>query len=827
MTASAAAAAVPLGALAHIVPPGTYLADPVEGFAAVARALAGPTGTDRWVVLVDDLQLLDAASRVLLRQLVSANVARVIATVRTGMDNQRIDQLADLDAVYRIDLAPFDDDQVGLLLRSVLGGPVGRRTTLFLSAASGGNVLYLRELVHGALSAGSLVDNGEIWGLAEGRMPTTPQLSELIADRLAAAPAAAQEVLDLLAICEFLPLADASSVSNEQTLMALEQSGLIQVELDERRTTLTLAHPLYGEALRASVPTLRRRTLLLQQAGRVESHGMRRSDDALHVATWRLAATGTADPMLLVQAAILARHAHDYRQAATLLTALPDEHRSYTATLLLGEALMQLGDWERADATLARAQRSGTDEAQMVAATLMRTTNLFWMAGRNEALQVNTAALARALEAEGRYALTVNEAAMRTISGEPVRGLAVLRGIGADAEKARDTNVWSLAAMSEAMGLALTGHSEDAITLAQNVYAAHLKLDRRAMDMQAMGPPPSAHLNNLIVGMSEAGKLDAARKMSEKALTDTANTQELHTWIWAAYFRGRAEWLSGDAAAARHWFAEAVEQGRQHNDIQVLHLAWGGLAASASVLGDVVAAQTALASRVDLPRMGLAMGEERLGEAWLSAARGDVATARDVLADAAASARATGHLASEMVLLTDVARLGGAPDVVARMTELSALCDGAFSAARLQFVLGSAAGDPNLLVEAAMNLGDIGANLLAAESATAAAALWTRGGDSRRAAAANNRAQTWLTHCPGVRTPALTMVDTASLTAREREIAMLAARGSSSKEIATALTLSVRTVDNHLHSAYSKLGVNTRGKLTEMLRTTAPTGAPD
>ncbi len=803
--------------MAHLIPAGTDLTDPVDGFAAVARTLAGPSRTGSWVVLVDDLQLLDAASRVLLQQLIRAGVARIIATVRTGADAHPGDPLADFDSTYRIDLAPFDEMQVGLVLRSVLGGPVGRRTTRSLAAASGGNVLYLRELVHGALSAATLVDNGEIWALAEGTMPSTPQLGELIGDRLTSAPPAARTVLELLALSEFLPLADALDLTEIETLVSLEDAELIRVQLDERRSTVTLAHPLYGAALRARIPSLRRRLLLLEQAERAEAHGMRRHDDALHVATWRLAATGTADPRLLFQAAVLARHAHDYQQAATLLQALPDESCSYSDRLLLGEALMQLGDWRDADTTLARAQRSGTDDAQTVAATLMRTTNLFWMAGRNEALRINADAMVGISDPGGRYALKVNEAAMRTISGEPVRGLSVLRGIGADSERASDTNVWSMAAMSEAMGLALTGNCTDAISLARDVHSKHVRLDRQAMDKQAMGPPPSAHLNNLIVALSEAGRISEARQVSERVLTDTATTQELHTWIWAAFFRARTDWFAGDAAAARPWYAEAIAQGQQHNDVQVLHLAWGGLAASAAVLGDIDAAQAALAARVGLPRMGLAMGEERLGEIWLHVARGQLADARAVLADAAASARASGHATSEMLLLTDLARLGGAAEIGERMSEFGEMCDGELSRVRLQFVKSLISGDPAELLTVAEELGHLGAHLLAAEAAATAAGFWRRDADNRRAVAANNQAQRYLSRCPGVGTPALMTLETATLTQREREVALLASQGSSSKDIAATLTLSVRTVDNHLQSAYGKLGVATRGELGAVL----------
>jgi DNA-binding CsgD family transcriptional regulator len=55
------------------------------------------------------------------------------------------------------------------------------------------------------------------------------------------------------------------------------------------------------------------------------------------------------------------------------------------------------------------------------------------------------------------------------------------------------------------------------------------------------------------------------------------------------------------------------------------------------------------------------------------------------------------------------------------------------------------------------------------------------------------------------------------LSGRERQIVMLAASGMASKDIAQRLYLSVRTVDNHLHHAYTKLGVTSRAGLAQAL----------
>ncbi|QFZ24309.1 helix-turn-helix transcriptional regulator [Saccharothrix syringae] len=57
----------------------------------------------------------------------------------------------------------------------------------------------------------------------------------------------------------------------------------------------------------------------------------------------------------------------------------------------------------------------------------------------------------------------------------------------------------------------------------------------------------------------------------------------------------------------------------------------------------------------------------------------------------------------------------------------------------------------------------------------------------------------------------------AELTAQQREVVLLAARGLRNREIAERLFLSPRTVGSHLHNAYPKLGVSGRHQLREVI----------
>ncbi|KMS76285.1 hypothetical protein ACM01_06160 [Streptomyces viridochromogenes] len=85
--------------------------------------------------------------------------------------------------------------------------------------------------------------------------------------------------------------------------------------------------------------------------------------------------------------------------------------------------------------------------------------------------------------------------------------------------------------------------------------------------------------------------------------------------------------------------------------------------------------------------------------------------------------------------------------------------------------------------------------------------------DPRAARTARTRAVALARRCQGARTPALSGLVLGELTARQRQIVNLAAAGLSNRQIAEKLTLSVRTVGNHLYSAYARLGAGDRGAL--------------
>ncbi|MER6434576.1 LuxR C-terminal-related transcriptional regulator [Streptomyces sp900105245] len=816
-TATAAAAAVPLGAVAHLIPDGVDLSDPVAGFAQVARALAGTRKDRRWALLIDDLHLLDTSSAVLLRQLLDARVIRMIATLRVGeVVSAAVNAVAiSSDQVHRIDIAPFGHTQVEQVLHTALGQPVGRRTLYALYSASGGNALYLRELVEGALAAGTLTSDGEIWELTEGSLATTPRLTELINARLSSTDSDARNVLEFLALCEPLPLSHvAAAATSPQTLSSLESHSVIKVTQDGKRTFVSLAHPLYGEILRAGTPPLRRRQLLLAQVERTQRFGARRREDAVRLASWQLAASNTAAPDLLVRAATLARHTHDLPRVVALLQVLPEAFQTIGTRLMLAEAVWELGNPQGADAVLVKAESQSVAESELLSIAFVRCIIRYYsLNSTDQALDIIEKTRPHVLSNAGQRALNVTEGWLRAVSGQIVKGLEILDALEPDVMQAADVNVWIWGAAIKTFALAAVGRAEEAAAWAAHAHSIFVHEQKNAIL-----PHPSAFYMAKVLAETESGRIMRARALGERAYNEMVVAGEPFAVAYLAFYLARAEYTAGHLATARRWYAEAARLAFESQHTSARQMVLSGLAASAALLGDLDTAERAKSQAAISPRLGIYPGEERLGEAWLHAVRGNLSRARSVLHEAAIDAQKAGSVSSEMLLLTEIARLGDAAVVTDRVTELAELSQGGLATARAHFVHALATNNADLLARSASELETIGADLLAAEAAAQAASNYHCAGDKRRAAATTNHAASLADRCEGAQTPLLAPPQAASsLTKREREVAFLAAGGYPSKDIAEALHLSVRTVDNHLQHAYTKIGVTTRQQLASAL----------
>ncbi|OLT18853.1 hypothetical protein BJF78_11700 [Pseudonocardia sp. CNS-139] len=205
--------------------------------------------------------------------------------------------------------------------------------------------------------------------------------------------------------------------------------------------------------------------------------------------------------------------------------------------------------------------------------------------------------------------------------------------------------------------------------------------------------------------------------------------------------------------------------------------------------------------------------------AWVRIGAGDPDGAVAVLRAAAEVDAAHGDVAAATTALHDVVRLGAAPQVAGLLADLARGADSPVVHLRARHAAAAADRDADALAAVADAFEGMGLLLSAAEAAVAAAAGYAERGEPRRAARMTARAQEWLAACEGARSPATAGLagGAVALSAREREIARMAADGVPSRDIAAALVLSVRTVNNHLQKVYRKLGVSTRAELAAAL----------
>ena len=805
--ATRSAASIPFGPFAAFLPASEDLRPELLGLLRQAgEAIAKRAGTRRLVLVVDDAHLLDDGSAALVHQIVLEGSCSVLATMRTpGPAPDTVTALWKEGLAERIDLGVLTEEEVQEVAARALGGPLAGASVRRLWQVSGGNALYVRELLVGAVRSGALEDDRGIWAL---RLPLTApdRLVELVAARLEGLAPDTVAALEILAAGEPLGLALLESMTVPEALEDAERQALIEVGQDGVRSQARLAHPVYGEVLRRRTPRYRLRKIYRSLAEAVEGTGMRRREDLLHVGRWRLEGGVGGDPVLLTEAARRARQMFDMDLAARLARAAFDSGGGVSAGIVLGETEFSSGRFAEAEAILAGLIPLCASDAELASVANARAHVIGNLMGDPAAAAaVLDEALSAITDPAARLRLSVRAAMNRLFAGEPGAALGAVAG-SLDSD---DPEIASRSSYISSVALALMGRSQEAVSIAKHGFEIH-------RHWRARTQLPEAQLIGAVLGHAAGGQLSRAEAEATRGFQACIEAGDkegqasfcfLQGWVWVS---------QGRLATASRAFREGASINRDLRDVSALRWCLGGLALAEGMQGLRDEALAAVAELDEMPPNSLTIFEDLpdRGRAWASVASGEVSRARALLGEAARRA-GSGHLVvAEAELLHDCARLGAPESAAIRLAELAATVDSrlidAFAGHAAALVRRSAAD----LDAAAQGFQVLGAWLLAAEASTAAAVIYRAEGQARRASASTRMAAEFTAMCGEVRTPGLAGGPEAErLTRREREVAGLAAAGASNKEIAAKLHLSARTVANHLQSSYAKLGVTGRDQL--------------
>jgi DNA-binding CsgD family transcriptional regulator len=209
--------------------------------------------------------------------------------------------------------------------------------------------------------------------------------------------------------------------------------------------------------------------------------------------------------------------------------------------------------------------------------------------------------------------------------------------------------------------------------------------------------------------------------------------------------------------------------------------------------------------------------EYAIAKAWLAAGQGAVSEAIEISLAAAETARSNGQFAPEVMCLQTATQFGER-SCGPRLQELAAIVEGPRAGVAARFAEALQEDDGAELAAVSIEFENMG-DMIAAVDAAAHAAIAYRHRDLRGSAlGCSARAEALAEQCGGARTATLRKaVERLPLTDREREIVMLIGQGLSNRDIATRLTLSVRTVESHIYKAMAKTGTSNRDELAALL----------
>ena len=826
-----AAATIPFGAVASLLPEPMTRAtrsDPsVDTMAAIREAVLARAGGRGLVLAIDDAHCLDDATATLVQQLATTTDARLLVVLRSGDPApEAVTALWKDGIAERLDLRPLADADTWDLLARALGGPVEERTAWELTHRCAGNCMFLSELVRAAQAAEAFRFEQGRWRL-QAELPTSARLVELVEARTGGLPVASRALLEYLALGEPLPLTVLVSLMGHEVLDDASRLGLVDVDQDRRRAMVRLSHPLYGEVLRSGLPTLRARTRSRALVEAFESTPLRRSDDIVRFASWSLDAGMPAEPDLLIRAAHRALEGADLRATERFAAAAVDQltgreapsgnadliERQTRAILALADALVRQGRFDDASAVLDQAHPRAPSA---LAAEVVELQALGLFMGGDSADEPVSAPAARALalleEAEGRFddlparlRLRIARASLLTLVGRPLDALQLL-----DRTATPTLELEHRWLAQRGPALAWMGRFEEA----EQAIARGL-----ALPGSDLVPPTISWIprTTMLVALGR-GEFVSFEAMMRGVLDHAKSLRHRPMQRAVATFLGCSILWQGRVTEAIELLIIGTDDTVCPDYQGELLLAFGALACAYAMAGDVESAQSTL-DQAERDAHTPVRGSDyalAFGHAATARARGQQRESRDAIQAGLIQCHGSGSHLLEVLLALGACQIGE-PELAAAFTaELITKVDSPLAVAAHDWATAAVARDAGRLETASRTLEGLSLPLEAAEAAATAADVHEDRGRPAEAVAGRARARRLLDRCPGADAPFLRRAGRPSaLTARELEIARLAAAGLTSAEIAKGLYLSTRTVDTHLGRVYLKLDVRGRAELKD------------
>ncbi len=771
----------------------------------VFTALTADSAGAPVLLYVDDAHLLDDLSALIVHQLALQGTAKIIATSRTGETApDAVTALWKDGLLRRLELQALSREESDTLLRTVLDGPVHPDCGKRMFNLSRGNVLFLRHLVDDERDAGRLtvVDGEWRW---TGTPLASPSLVEVVELQIGAVSDEVRDVVDIVAIAEPVDRALLATLTAPSAVEDAEERGLIQAGVAD--DTVYVGHPLYGEIRLSQCGELRLKRL----RGRIATAmAGTEAPDPLRLGLLWLESDLPSDPALMSTAANVAAYRLDLDTAERLARAAFEAQPAPLTKLLLAYIHYLHENGAAAEELLDTLEGEEFIALGFVDGVVVRAANLLWpLQNPNAARAVLDEAIALGDE-DRNHALRTFLAIAQVTSGTPAEAMSTMAHV--DYERL-DAYGQVIGYSLETIAFGDTGRMTEAGERAAEAYRVLEESPTESFQSSGIAEFHS-------FALSAAGCIDEAVDVAEQFYREWSDLPGINRAM-AHGAVGMAAIAKGDLPAALRHLNAADDDFGDYGESSGLRYRFRiarteALARSGDV--ETAVASLAVATGCRHPAYRYVESAYLLAAAWVSAVQGQIADAREKAMLAAEFARSNGQLAREVLSLQTAVQFS---DVTCaeRLAELAGAVEGPRAGLAARYASALASNDASGLDLASGAFEKMGDVLAAADAAAQAANCHRLAGRKGSALTSGSRAQSLATKCGGAGSAALGSARvTLPFTRREYEIAKLVAEGLTNKEIAYAVSLSVRTVEGHVYQATVKAGVPSRAELSELMK---------
>jgi len=822
--------ATPYGCLAFTLArlPQSALGSPTAILHGITSLIRDDAAGRNCVILLDNAGPLDEQSTGVLLNLLQTGTAQLIATAEHTADlPPDFYWLISSGQLTEIRLASMTEIETLSVLQAALGHRVSTALASQMHELVGGSPTLLQAVVSEQIERGNLVLSGSVWTLLDELvLDGRTALEDIVRARYARETAEAREVIEVLSCARSFSLSRLARMYGPGLIADMEEAGQIVVDRTDRHF-VTLGDRYLGDIVRNWLSVERRLELRDKVPGHQE-HELEELtvEDLLAYAAWTHDCRAKLAPAHALAAARAAVRLFDPKfalQCASSIRAADGEwpggqQQRAAAYLQLGlprQAMSALDDISESQIY----RLAPEAYAELIAAT---ADCMAWLTDRCEAVPGVIERARRRLQDFGQGTVLTDDGALSRATlcldlcefnylsfvgdYEPMMDRLAAAASNADADSIDPAHrIRASIILMEA--LCMTGKELEAQRLMDEIDG---KLGEWSNAPRIKENFVWRSYNVLLLSGQWRQSIDKLRDASGRA------GHGLHSGSAATDLaEGVAYVYSGRGYLALEPLLAAIAQLEVRASLHALQQAYAATAFAYAQVGDSVKASSYLdrARSAESPArfvvsssaefcMDMAsrwLGHPEAKDRLVGAAEGHFRKGRYTLAGICMLGATVNGTASDFQFLEDIAGLRQGP-----LAELSRVV-----------AVGSRKKDAATMLEAAELAASLELDAVKARCAALAFDFARAAGLAGSAIAAHTMLESLTGSVPTL--PVVPRTQGPLLTERERQIAALAGKGVSNKNIALEAGISVRTVEGHLYQVFTKLGVSSRGDLLGLI----------